>query len=82
MSILLLDRSMVHYEVLGRGRPVLFLHTWVGSWRYWIPAMQAASISFRTYAVDLWGFGDSAKTPENYTLERQINLLNLFMRIG
>ena len=64
MSAILLEQDIVHYEVLGRGRPLVFLHGWVGSWRYWIPVMQAASISFRAYALDLWGFGDSAKKPE------------------
>ena len=43
MSAILLDQQIVHYEVLGRGRPIIFLHGWVGSWRYWIPVMQAAS---------------------------------------
>ena len=60
MSAILLDGSIVHYEVLGRGRPVIFLHGWVGSWRYWINAMQIASTSYRAYALDLWGFGDTA----------------------
>lgn len=68
----------MHYEVLGRGRPLLFLHSWVGSWRYWMPAMQSASISFRTYALDLWGFGDSAKAGA-YSLAEQQNLLQEFI---
>jgi len=29
MSAVLLDDRIVHYEVLGRGRPVIFLHGWV-----------------------------------------------------
>lgn len=80
MSVVILQDELVHYEVLGRGRPLLFLHGWVGSWRYWVPTMQAASIQYRTYALDLWGFGDSAKKAENYTLEQQVNLINLFMQ--
>ena len=41
MSALTLDGDLVHYEVLGRGgRPVILLHGWIGSWRYWIPVMQ------------------------------------------
>jgi pimeloyl-ACP methyl ester carboxylesterase len=80
MSAILLQDEVVHYEVLGRGRPLIFLHGWVGSWRYWIPAMQAASVSFRTYALDFWGFGDSAKNPLTYTLEQQINLLEQFLQ--
>jgi pimeloyl-ACP methyl ester carboxylesterase len=80
MSVVILQDEIVHYEVLGRGRPLVFLHGWVGSWRYWIPAMQAASISFRTYAIDFWGFGDTAKVPDYYSLEHQVNLIDLFLQ--
>ncbi len=79
MSAIILQDEIVHYEVLGRGRPVVFIHGWVGSWRYWIPTMQAASTSFRAYAIDLWGFGDTAKEPEKYLLNQQANLLNDFL---
>lgn len=83
MSAITLQSEIIHYEVLGRGRPLLFLHDWIGSWRYWIPAMQAASISFRAYALDLWGFGDTSKNPEYYTLAQQAALIDGFMeRMG
>jgi len=59
MSVLYFQNEIVHYEALGRGRPLLFLHGWVGSWRYWMPTMQSASISFRTYALD---FGKTVGT--------------------
>jgi len=78
MSVIVLDNNIVHYEVLGRGRPLILLHGWVGSWRYWIPTMQSASITFRAYAVDMWGFGDTAKN-NAYTLEGQSRLLDGFM---
>jgi pimeloyl-ACP methyl ester carboxylesterase len=79
LSAILLDSSIVHYEVLGRGRPVIFLHGWVGSWRYWINAMQVTSTSYRAYALDLWGFGDTAHSALNYSLEQQANLLDRFL---
>lgn len=79
MSVILIDQQVVHYEVLGRGRPLIFLHGWVGSWRYWIPAMQSASMAYRAYALDLWGFGDTAKVPPNYTLTRQVDLIDRFL---
>jgi len=79
MSAIILQDEIVHYEVLGRGRPVVFIHGWVGSWRYWIPNMQAVSISFRAYAIDLWGFGDTAKEPEKYLLNQQTALLDDFL---
>src|SRR5512136_2958235 len=80
MSAIVIDEKVVHYEVLGRGRPIIFLHGWVGSWRYWVPAMQTAAMSFRAYGIDLWGFGDTAHDPAGYSLEKQTNLLDLFMQ--
>jgi pimeloyl-ACP methyl ester carboxylesterase len=79
MSAIILDNEIVHYEVLGRGRPVLFLHGWVGSWRYWLQSMQAASTDYRSYAIDLWGFGGTAKSPNKYLLSSQYELLNSFL---
>jgi pimeloyl-ACP methyl ester carboxylesterase len=79
MSAIILRDEIVHYEVLGRGRPLIFLHDWVGSWRYWIPTMQAASTMFRAYALDLWGFGDTAKKTNYYSIEQQIGLLDEFI---
>jgi pimeloyl-ACP methyl ester carboxylesterase len=79
MSAIIIDDKIVHYEVLGRGKPVIFLHGWVGSWRYWIPTMQSISVSYRAYAIDLWGFGDSAKVESKYTLDSQLALLDYFL---
>ncbi|MBM3144550.1 MAG: alpha/beta hydrolase [Chloroflexi bacterium] len=79
MSAIILEDDIVHYEVLGRGRPIIFLHGWVGSWRYWIPSMQAASVSYRAYALDLWGFGESAKNSSRYFLSQQLGLLKSFL---
>lgn len=79
MSAIIINEEVIHYEVLGRGRPLIFVHGWLGSWRYWIPTMQALCSDFRTYALDLWGFGDSGKKPERYSLERQAELIHGFM---
>jgi len=83
MSVIFIDDNIVHYEVLGRGKPIIFLHGWVGSWRYWIPTMQATSTAYRAYAIDLWGFGETAKDTDRYTLELQTQLLDTFInRMG
>ncbi len=79
MSVITLDEDIVHYEALGRGRPVIFLHGWVGSWRYWMPSMQVAASSYRAYALDLYGFGDTTHDPRAYSIERQAGLLSGFM---
>ena len=79
MSAIILDDGLVHYEVLGRGRPLIFLHGWVGSWRYWMPTMDNLSDRFRTYAFDMWGFGDSDHNAERYALEAYVTQLDRFM---
>lgn len=79
MSVVFLDSAIVHYEALGKGRPVFFLHGWVGSWKYWVSSMQAASASYRAYALDLWGFGETAHNPEAYSLNLQAEMLRAFM---
>ena len=79
MSGVLIDGSLVHYETFGRGQPVVFVHGWLGSWRYWVPVMDELSVDFRTYALDLWGFGDSDKEREAYDIESYVELLISFM---
>jgi pimeloyl-ACP methyl ester carboxylesterase len=79
MSAITTEGNLVHYEVLGRGRPVILVHGWIGSWRYWIPTLQVLQTKYRVYALDLYGFGDSAKNPQHYSLDKQIALLDDFM---
>ncbi len=80
MSAIIQENAIVHYEVLGHGKPVIFLHSWIGSWRYWIPSMQFASSRFRAYAVDFWGYGATKKISSRYSLEQQVALLNGFVK--
>ena len=80
MSALVLQGGVVHYEYFGRGRPLIFLHGWLGSWRYWVPAMEELSARHRTYALDLWGFGDSDKSLARYDIESYVHLLGSFIR--
>jgi len=41
--------------------------------------MQVTSTSFRAYALDLWGFGDTAHNTLKYSLDEQVKLLDAFM---
>ncbi len=79
MSAIILESSLVHYEALGRGKPLLFLHDWLGSWRYWVPTMVDMSSSNRAYALDFWGFGDSDKVKNRYTIAEYVGQVELFM---
>ncbi|MEP6985970.1 MAG: alpha/beta fold hydrolase, partial [Chloroflexota bacterium] len=80
MSAISIGGELIHYEVLGRGRPVILIHSWVGSWRYWVPTMQNLQLKYRVYALDLHGFGDSSKNQQKYTIDNQRKLLSDFMQ--
>ena len=80
MSAITIGGDLVHYEVLGRGRPVVLIHGWIGAWQYWVPLMQQIHLKYRVYALDLFGFGDSAKNPDKYKFDQQVNLLSEFMK--
>ena len=79
MSALIIDGDVVHYEAFGRGKPVLFIHGWLGSWRYWVPTMEAMSDKYRTYALDLWGFGDTDKSKPRYSIADYVALIHNFV---
>ncbi len=79
MSIATVNNQLIHYEVLGRGQPLLFVHGWLGSWRYWWPSMQALSAGQRSFAIDLWGFGDSSKSQELYSLPAYVEMIDQFI---
>lgn len=83
MSAITIEHDLLHYEVLGRGRPVILVHGWLGSWRYWVPAMSHLSMKYRVYALDLWGFGESGRNTARYPFAMQVQLLEEFMgRLG
>ena len=41
--------------------------------------MQVTSTSYRAYALDLWGFGDTAHNILKYSLDEQVKLIDDFM---
>ncbi len=79
MSAIHIGDDLIHYEFLGRGRPVILLHSWVGSWRYWVPTMQSLQNKFKVYALDLHGFGDTSKNEKKYSISSQVHLLHDFL---
>ncbi|MCA9971452.1 MAG: alpha/beta hydrolase [Anaerolineales bacterium] len=79
MSITTVGSNLIHYEALGRGNPLVFIHGWLGSWRYWWPTMQGLSARHRVFAFDLWGFGDSSKAKNCYSLNAYVDMLDQFV---
>jgi pimeloyl-ACP methyl ester carboxylesterase len=83
LSSIVTSQGVVHYEAYGRGRPVILLHGWLGSWGCWLSTMEALAHSRRTYAIDFWGFGESDKRRESYNISDFVALVDQFMeRLG
>lgn len=83
MSSIVTSQGVVHYEIVGRGKPVILLHGWLGSWGCWLGTMEALSSRYRTYALDFWGFGESDKRRESYNVVDFVALVDQFMeRLG
>jgi pimeloyl-ACP methyl ester carboxylesterase len=83
VATLVTEQGIVHYEAYGRGRPVLLLHGWLGSWALWRNTIEVLGKEFRTYAVDFWGFGESGGQAEDFSVANFVTLVNQFMdRLG
>lgn len=63
----------------GRGKPVILLHGWLGSWGLWQETMGFLGRYYRTYALDFWGFGESGKKRETYAVQDFVSLVDQFM---
>ena len=69
----------IQYTVVGVGKPLLLVHGFgasIGHWRQNIPMLAAGG--YRVFAIDLLGFGGSAKPAIDYSLELWQDLLKDF----
>jgi pimeloyl-ACP methyl ester carboxylesterase len=84
MSSIVTSEGIVHYEMDGRGAPVVLLHGWINSWAVWRETMIyiAEQHRFKVYALDFWGFGESAKekTPP-FQVSSYVSMVKQFMEI-
>lgn len=56
-----LNGSQAHYVVAGAGSPVILIHGFFFDSTLWLHNIEALAQSHRAYAIDLWGFGYSAR---------------------
>jgi pimeloyl-ACP methyl ester carboxylesterase len=83
LSSITTDQGILHYEVYGRGKPVILLHGWLGSWGLWQETMTFLGQYYRTYALDFWGFGESGKNLDTFQVRDFVSLVDQFMeRMG
>jgi pimeloyl-ACP methyl ester carboxylesterase len=55
------DGKKIHYIEEGHGEPVILIHGFLYSTVMWKKSMDAFASKFKTYAVDLWGWGYSER---------------------
>lgn len=79
MSSITTEQGILHYEVYGRGKPVILLHGWLGSWGLWQETMAYLGKYYRTYALDFWGFGESGKKESTFAVSDFVSMVNQFM---
>jgi pimeloyl-ACP methyl ester carboxylesterase len=79
VSSITTDQGILHYETFGRGKPVILLHGWLGSWGLWQEVMTWLGQYYRTYALDFWGFGESGRKLNTYQVTDFVGMVDQFM---
>jgi pimeloyl-ACP methyl ester carboxylesterase len=85
MGSLVTDRGVLHFEMIGRGEPLILLHCWIGSWQFWRETMEflVDHGDYRVYALDFWGFGESGRQEEEpheaYAIPSFVSMVQQFM---
>lgn len=65
------DGVRLHYQDWGRGRPIVFVHSWALDAQMWAPHMlHVNALGFRAVAMDRRGHGRSEQPGEGYDYDR------------
>ena len=80
MPQLQLNGFKMNYLESGDGpEPVVFVHGWVSSHRWWRPVLERLPQGLRGYAIDLRGAGDSEAVETGHTFEQYAADLHQFV---
>jgi pimeloyl-ACP methyl ester carboxylesterase len=76
------DRAGFHIE--GRGRPVVLLHSSMGSKGQWRSLVERMRRSHRLIAIDLHGYGSTPMpaAPQAFSLHDEVQLVDSVLRVG
>lgn len=64
------DGALIHCRVTGSGPPILFVHGWMMSGRFWERQVEGLSGEFTVVTMDLRGHGNSSKVLHGHTVPR------------
>jgi pimeloyl-ACP methyl ester carboxylesterase len=71
-----IDGVRIHYQEKGTGSPLILIHGYTSSTYSWKDVFEPLSKNFRVIALDLKGFGFSAKPDGDYTRRAQAVLVS------
>ena len=64
------DGALIYYEVTGDGPPILFVHGWMMSSRFWVRQVEGLWRDFTVVTMDLRAHGNSSKALHGHTIPR------------
>ncbi len=62
------DGAKIYYEDHGKGEPILLVHGWMCSSKFWEKNVHELAKDFRVVTLDLRGHGNSSKTLTGHTI--------------
>lgn len=62
------DGTKIYYEDRGEGQPILLVHGWTGSSKFWQKNVPELAKAFRVVTFDLRGHGNSSKVLTGHTI--------------
>lgn len=62
------DGAKIYYEDHGKGQPIVLVHGWICSSKFWQKNVPELAKEFRVVTLDLRGHGNSSKTLSGHTL--------------
>ncbi len=69
----------LYYEVYGEGEPLLLLHGWTQSSRFWSDYIPAYAQHFEVYAIDLRGHGKTSQLSRDFSMKKASDDIFAFM---
>lgn len=79
-EIISLNGTNIYNEVYGKGEPLIFLHGYALSTKYWLPYISYYINDFEIYLIDLNGHGKSSSSKEKLSVASAANDVDALMK--